>query len=187
MPEPDKNDEKVAALPAFAEWTAAWKKGDKAAAEQAISKVAGSVEPVPSAQPMSSALSIGEPKDRPNRIELHPVDIALATSAPIDTYAEFQTLYFISKNMVATLLVESEQKGKISHALPTWMKEARTLLSEIHKMSAGFQEKVALKKLDIATAMIASSSELKDKFKIEMIKELEQLERLAKKPKVVNL
>lgn len=179
--------ENAAALSSFAEWAELWRTGDRTKAVKMLE--AAKLPPAPQSpqpQPTSSS-ALQDASVESNKIVMHPVSIEIATSMPIDTVAEMQSLYHISKNVIANLIIEWNDKGKIPHSLPTWMKEARTILAELHKSTAGFQEKVNLKKMDVAAAVISASSELRDEFKIEMIKELEQMELLAKKPKVVKL
>jgi len=177
-------DEEPAALPnvamkEFADWADEWRSGNKHAPTKIVEVVS---EPESESLPAainSAKKRIVDLADETNRIAIHPVSIDIVSSAPIDTVIEMQMLYHIEKNVIANLIGEWAEKGKIPHQLATWMKEARTTLAEVHKMTDGFQDKVALKKMDLAIATISSNTELRDDFKIRMIKELEQAEMLA--------
>ena len=175
------------ALKDFAGWAKDWQAGDKAKADAIIARVKEAAENASSSSERSKAHAIVESSGDANKIVLHPCTIEIATAAPIDTLTEMQSLYHISKNVLATLIVEWADKGKVPHQLATWMKEARTLVTEIHKMTAGFQDKVTLKKMDFVAAAISQNSELSEQFKLTMIKELEQQELLARKPRMVKL
>jgi hypothetical protein len=175
------------ALKDFADWAKGWQAGDKAKADAIIAKMKEVALTSPNHSESSKSQAIVESSGESNKIVLHPCTIEIATTAPIDTLTEMQSLYHISKNVLATLIVEWADKGKVPHQLATWMKEARTLVIEIHKMTAGFQDKVTLKKMDFVAAAISQNSELSEQFKLTMIKELEQMELLKRKPKMVKL
>jgi hypothetical protein len=187
MSDDDPGAPKNVSLAEFAQWADQWRKGDKAKADKLLAAAKRAVLNSQNDPPSPQGTAIQAASAESQKIVMHPISIEIASSMPIDTMAEMQSLYLITKNVIANLIIEWNEKSKIPHSLPTWMKEARTLLVELHKSTSGFQDKVQLKKMDVAAAVIASSSELKDEFKIAMIKELEQYELLAKKPKVVNL
>jgi hypothetical protein len=109
-------------------------------------------------------------------IHIIPVSIDIASQAPLDTLAEMQTLYVISKNVMATILKASFTKKKISPFLLGWMKECESLVKSINGMTEGFQKEVQIKKLELARALIESNSQMGDQLKIRMIRELELME-----------
>lgn len=174
-------------MPEFVEFTEMWRSGDKAKAKAFLATALRAPSNKKGADPSPPKTAIQAASEECNKIVMHPVSIEIASSLPIDTIEELQSLYRISKNVIASLIVEWNDKGKLPFPLVQWMKEARTLLVELHKSTAGFQEKTALKKMDVAAAVIAASPDLRDDFKVAMIKELEQYELMARKPKVVSL
>jgi hypothetical protein len=175
------------ALKDFADWAKGWQAGDKVKADAIITKMKEVATSSPNLVESSKAHAIVESFNDSSKIVLHPCTIEIATTSPINTLAEMQSLYHVSKNVMATLIVEWADKGKVPYQLSTWMKEARTIITEIHKMTAGFQDKVTLKKMDFVAAAISQNSELSEQFKLTMIKELEQMELLRRKPKMVKL
>jgi hypothetical protein len=121
------------------------------------------------------------------QITVHPVIIDVVTNAPIDTLQEAQQLYAITKNQTMEMLAASHKKGKIEPQLLGWVKETREQLKTIHGMTAGFQQKMAIKKIDLMAAFINSSSDLRDEFKIQMIKELEQVEAATDETQLLEI
>lgn len=172
------------ALKDFSDWAKTWQAGDKEKAAALAASIKNAAE---KDAKNSNSRAIMDSSNESSKIVLHPCTIEISTTAPIDTLVEMQSLYHISKNVMATLIVEWAEKGKVPHQLATWMKEARTLVTEIHKMTAGFQDKVTLKKMDFVAAAISQNSELSEQFKLTMIKELEQMEILKRKPKMIKL
>jgi len=187
MTRPAENTQQPKGLKQFADWAESWRAGDDARAAKIIDEVSTPPESQQVDDASSKMQSLVDASKEANTIHMHPVSIEIVTQAPIDTLSEMQSLYHISKNVIANLIMEWYDKGKIPHQLSTWMKEARTVLAEVHKMSAGFQDRVTLKKMDFAIAAIQSNAELRDDFKIQMIKELELAESMARKPKEVKL
>jgi len=121
------------------------------------------------------------------KILVHPVSIDVVTTAPIDTLSEAQKIYYITLNVTMDILAESHATGKKNPMLLGWMKETREQLKLIHSMTAGFQQKVGLKKIELMAALINSSADLREDFKIRMIKELEQVETAAESPQIMEI
>ena len=158
--------------PAFADFTEQWK--SEKALEISVPPIVDNVEPEevePDEEEVQEATNAALAE-----IHVVPVSIDIASQAPLDTLAEMQQLYIISKNVMATLLKASFNKKKISPFLLGWMKECESLVKSINGMTEGFQKEVQIKKLELARALIESNSQMGDQLKIRMIRELELME-----------
>ena len=159
--------------PAFADFTEQWKSGK--ALEISVPPIEDVLEEENEVEPDEE-----EVMEATNAAlaEIHvvPVSIDIASQAPLDTLAEMQQLYIISKNVMATILKASFSKKKISPFLLGWMKECESLVKSINGMTEGFQKEVQIKKLELARALIESNSQMGDQLKIRMIRELELME-----------
>lgn len=163
--------------PRFREWADSWKsstaKGETPALPpRATSKVLSDLED----EEAEEGIKMPDSVKALSTIHVIPVSIEIASNAPLDTLAETQALYIISKNIMANILVSSQKKGRIHPLLLGWMRQCESLLKNINGMTEGFQKEVQIKKLELARALIESNSQLGDQFKIRMIKELEIME-----------
>jgi len=137
------------------------------------------------AEPLHQSVNPDDPRQK--QITVHPVLIDVVTNAPIDTLQEAQQIYAVTKNVAMDMLAESHKKGKTDPQLLGWVKETREQLKLIHSMTSGFQQKVSLKKIELMATFINSSSDLRDEFKIQMIKELEQVEAARELPQPMEI
>lgn len=137
------------------------------------------------AEPIHSTVNPANPLQK--QVTVHPVIIDVVTNAPIDTLQEAQQIYAVTKNITMDMLATSDKKGKIEPQLLGWVKETREQLKLIHSMTAGFQQKVSLKKIELMATFINSSADLRDEFKIKMIKELERIEEASEADQVMEI